>query len=163
MEERWEERHHKESGWGAVLMHHTSEKVLRPKLNFYGVDTKHYVWQKPNTAPHPVRWSMGVRASWCGELETGQVWEREINPEDSTRHLRLGRRITFKQYTDSNHPAKATCKLLFTNSNQSRSNLTEHICKGFWCVELTETWWFFVCMLFFFLIASFRLKSYFCC
>ncbi|MBN3274862.1 TCB1 transposase, partial [Polyodon spathula] len=103
------------------------------KIELFGLNTKHYVWRKPNLAHHPentiptVKHGSGSIMLWgCfsasrpgklvkieGKMDAAKY--REILEENllkSTRGLGLGRRFIFQQDNDPKHTPKATLEWL---------------------------------------------------
>ena len=101
------------------------------KIELFGLNSKHYVWHKPNTAHHPVNTIATVKhgggrimLSGCfPSAGTGKIVmiegtmdgakHRRILHEnllESAMNPKLGKRFTFQQDNDREHQAKATLK-----------------------------------------------------
>uniref|UniRef100_A0A9J7Y2B4 Uncharacterized protein n=1 Tax=Cyprinus carpio carpio TaxID=630221 RepID=A0A9J7Y2B4_CYPCA len=103
------------------------------KMNFFGLNTKRYVWQKSNTAHHPnnsipsAKYGGGnVLLWWCfsaagtkalvrieGKMDGAkycQILEENLLP--SARKLSMERRFTFQHDTDPKHTAKLSTPCL---------------------------------------------------
>ena len=53
---------------------------MKMKIEVFGLNAKHNVWQKTNTAHHPEHTIPIVAASWCGDafLQQGQASRTEL-------------------------------------------------------------------------------------
>ena len=136
--EEWQEESH---CWNKIMQVATSHaagttnmwsKVLwsdETKIEVFGLNAKHYVWQKTNTVHDPehtiptVKHGVGSIMLWgCfSSAGTGKlVWvdgkmdgakyrtSLEENLWESAKNLRLGRRFTFQQDNNPKHTARAT-------------------------------------------------------
>ena len=100
---------------------------MRPKINFYCLKAKRYVWRKTNTAHHPehtiptVKHGGGSIMLWGCFSSAGQLVRvdgkmegakyraiLEENLLESAKGLRLGWRFTFQQDNNPKHTARAT-------------------------------------------------------
>ncbi len=111
--------------------------LMRPRYNFFGLNSKRYVWRKPGTAHHlsntvpTVKHGGGSIMLWgCfSAAGTGRLVAieekmnaakyRDILDENllqSAQDLRLGRRFTFQQDNDPKHTAKIMKEWLHNNS-----------------------------------------------
>ncbi|MGH0167546.1 UNVERIFIED_CONTAM: hypothetical protein FKN15_053097 [Acipenser sinensis] len=112
------------------------KKVLwshETKIELFCLNSKHYVWRKPNTAHHPVNIIPTVKhgggsimlwgcfsSAGSGKLVRiegrmdGAKYRRILkeNLFESAKTLKLGRKFTFQQDNDPKHKAKATLEWL---------------------------------------------------
>ena len=112
------------------------------KIELFGLNSKHYVWHKPNTAHHPVNTIATVKhgggrimLSGCfPSAGTGKIvmiegtmdgakYRRMLDENllESAMNLKLGRRFTFQQDIDPKQKAKTTLEW----TNKKKINVLE--------------------------------------